>query len=81
MRKLKCPLSIENLDVPILFGTQFLVKLASADVCHSQIMKAEDRRGFDKWIPHLLGHEGSGFITGVGPRASKINVGDRVVVS
>ena len=81
MRKLKCSLSIENLDVPILFGAQFLVNLAYADVCHSQIMKAEDRHGFDKWIPHLLGHEGLGFMTGAGPGASKINIGDRVMVS
>lgn len=81
LRKLKHPLSVENLEFPALSGAQVLVKLAYSGVCHSQIMEVEGRRGFDKWIPHLLGHEGSGFITGVGPGVSKVNVGDRVVVS
>lgn len=68
--KAKMSPSTENPDVPILFGAQFLVKLANGDVCHDQITKAEGWRGFEKLIPYLLEHEDSGFTKSIGPGAS-----------
>ena len=81
LRQLNKPLSIENLEVPNISDGQVLVKLAYSGVCHSQIMEMEGKRGIDKWVPHLLGHEGSGYVEVTGPYTSKVKVGDRVGIS
>lgn len=59
---------------------QVLVKLAYSGVCHSQLMEARGKRGQDKWLPHLLGHEGSGVVVAVGNHVSKVAVGDKVIL-
>lgn len=81
LRELNKPLSIENLEVPNISDGQVLVKLAYSGVCHSQIMEMEGKRGIDKWVPHLLGHEGSGYVEATGSYTSKVKVGDRVGIS
>ena len=37
-------------------------------------------KGPDKFLPHLLGHEGSGIVEGVGKGVSRVKVGDKVVL-
>lgn len=59
---------------------QVLVKLAYSGVCHSQLMEVRGRRGADAYLPHLLGHEGSGKVIAVGEGISKVSVGDLVVL-
>jgi len=59
---------------------QVLVKLAYSGVCHSQLMEVRGRRGADAYLPHLLGHEGSGKVIAVGEGISKVGVGDSVVL-
>ena len=59
---------------------QVLVKLAYSGVCHSQLMEVRGRRGADAYLPHLLGHEGSGKVIAVGEGISKVCVGDLVVL-
>jgi len=81
LRRLNEPLSIEDLEIPSLFDGQVLVKLAYSGICRSQLMEVEGKRGPDNWLPHLLGHEGSGFVEAIGAGVSKLKVGDRVGVS
>jgi S-(hydroxymethyl)glutathione dehydrogenase/alcohol dehydrogenase len=60
---------------------QVAVRLAFSGVCHSQVMEARGHRGPDKYLPHLLGHEGSGVVTAVGNGVSKVAVDDRVLLT
>lgn len=59
---------------------QVLVKLAYSGVCHSQLMEVRGRRGADPYLPHLLGHEGSGIVVNVGEGVSKVSPGELVVL-
>ena len=59
---------------------QVLVKLAYSGVCHSQLMEVRGRRGPDAYLPHLLGHEGTGKVLEVGEGVSKIKPNDLVVL-
>lgn len=69
-----------NIKASPLKKGQVLVKLAYSGVCHSQIMEIEGHRGEDKYLPHLLGHEGSGIVIGIGPEVSKVSKNDTVVL-
>lgn len=78
---LKAPLELaHDLQVPSLRTGQVLVKLAYSGVCHSQLMESRGRRGEDAWLPHLLGHEGSGVVVATGDQVSKVSAGDRVIL-
>ncbi len=75
------PLRIEELTVPALQPGQVLVEVAYSGVCHSQLMEVRGRRGKDRFLPHLLGHEGSGVVIEVGPQVRKVQPGDQVVLT
>jgi S-(hydroxymethyl)glutathione dehydrogenase/alcohol dehydrogenase len=59
---------------------QVLVRLAYSGVCHSQLMEVRGLRGTDAYLPHLLGHEGSGKVIEVGEGVSKVKPEDLVVL-
>jgi S-(hydroxymethyl)glutathione dehydrogenase / alcohol dehydrogenase len=59
---------------------QVLVKVAYSGVCHSQLMEVRGRRGADAYLPHLLGHEGTGKVVQIGEGVSKVKPGDLVVL-
>jgi S-(hydroxymethyl)glutathione dehydrogenase / alcohol dehydrogenase len=59
---------------------QALVKLAYSGVCHSQLMEARGKRGEDRYLPHLLGQEGTGKVLEVGEGVTKVKPGDFVVL-
>lgn len=79
--ELNKPLRIEELTVPDLQPGQVLVEVAFSGVCHSQLMEARGKRGEDRFLPHLLGHEGSGVVVEVGSQVSKVEKGDKVVLT
>nr|MBC8485749.1 zinc-binding dehydrogenase [Bacteroidota bacterium] len=75
------PLIVENdIEIPALDYGQVLVKIAYSGVCHSQLMEARGKRGKDRYLPHLLGHEGSGEVIAIGAGVSKVSVGDWVIL-
>lgn len=81
LQELNHPLVIrDDVVMPPLSRGQVLVKLAYSGVCHSQLMEARGKRGEDHYLPHLLGHEGSGVVLEVGPEVTKIRAGDAVVL-
>ena len=59
---------------------QVLVKLAFSGGCHSQLMEVRGRRGPDAYLPHLLGHEGSGEVVEIGDGVNKVRPGDLVIL-
>jgi len=71
---------ISNIELPSLERGQVLVQLAYSGVCHSQLMETRGFRGEDKYIPHLLGHEGSGKVVAIGPEVTKVKAGDLVIL-
>mgnify|MGYP001162365134 FL=1 len=75
------PLSIEeNIEIPELSKGQVLVKMAYSGVCRSQLMEVNGDRGDDKYLPHLLGHEGCGQIVSIGPEVTKVSEEEWVIL-
>ena len=82
LTKAKKPLQIiNNLKISKLRRGQVLVKVLHSAICRSQIMEIEGKRGNDKYIPHLLGHEGSGVVEKIGNGVNKVSPGDKVFLS
>lgn len=71
---------VSGIEAPAPRPGQVLVKLAYAGVCHSQVMEARGQRGADRYLPHLLGHEGSGVVIEIGRDVTKVGAGQRVVL-
>ena len=77
----KKPLIIDEINmVNKLEIGQVLVKVNYSGICGSQIGEIEGVKGEDKYLPHLLGHEGSGTVLEIGPGVSSVNVDDKVVL-
>lgn len=70
----------DKIIAPELLPGQVLVKVAYSGLCHSQLMEVRGKRGEDKFLPHMLGHEGSGTVVDVGLGVSKVNVNDKVIL-
>ena len=80
LTKLNHPLEIREVELPPLLRGQVLVKVLYSGVCRSQLMEIKGGRGEDPWIPHLLGHEGSGVVVSVGEGITKVSPGDGVIL-
>src|SRR6266581_479079 len=66
---------VDDIEVPEPERGQVLVGLAYSGVCQSQLMEARGKRGEDRFLPHLLGHEGAGTVIEVGSQVSKVRPG------
>lgn len=64
---------------PLLPG-QALVKIRFSGICGKQLEEINATLGPDPFLPHMLGHEGSGVVEAVGPGVKKVASGDRVVL-
>lgn len=77
----KKPLVIAEVEMPeTLAPGQVLVKLHCSGICGSQLGEIDGAKGEDKFLPHLLGHEGSGTVVDVGPSVRHVKPGDKVVL-
>jgi len=77
----KKPLHVVDLKLPEqLAHGQVHVKIHYSGICGAQINEIEAAKGPDKFLPHCLGHEGSGTVLRVGPGVKTVKVGDRVVL-
>ena len=79
--ELNKPLLIDHIDLPssLSYG-QVRVKVCYSGICGAQINEIEGAKGPDKFLPHLLGHEGSGIVEEVGPGVKRLSKGDHVVL-
>jgi len=75
------PLVVTEIDLPskLEFG-QVLVKVCYSGLCGAQINEIEAVKGPDKFLPHLLGHEGSGIVEKIGEGVTTVKLGDHVVL-
>lgn len=75
------PLVISDIELPKeLYCGQVLVKVHYSGICGAQINEIEAVKGPDKFLPHLLGHEGSGTVMKVGPGVTTVKKDDHVVM-
>jgi Zn-dependent alcohol dehydrogenase len=80
LEKLKKPLVIHTLEIPNLNYGQVLVEIKYSGICGRQIQEIDGSKGPDKFLPHLMGHEGGGIVRKIGFGVSKCKVGDHVVL-
>jgi len=75
------PLVVADIDLPseLEFG-QVLVDVHYSGICGAQINEIDAAKGPDKFLPHLLGHEGSGVVQKTGLGVSTVKEGDHVVL-
>ncbi len=74
---------LEVIDIPTLPALkrgQVLVELIYSGLCHSQVMEITGGRGEDKYLPHMLGHEGVAIVEAVGDGVTKVKPGDYVIL-
>jgi Zn-dependent alcohol dehydrogenase len=75
------PLKIQTIDLPNkLYDNQILVELITSGICGAQINEIDAAKGPDRFLPHLLGHEGYGQVVEVGPKVSKVSKSDLVIL-
>lgn len=74
-------LVVDRIDFPdsLAYG-QVLVRVRYSGICASQVHEIDALKGPDVYLPHLLGHEGSGSIVSVGPGVTTVSAGDHVVM-
>ena len=75
------PLELAEIESPdrLRFG-QVLVKVQYSGICGAQINEIEGAKGPDKFLPHLLGHEGCATVLETGEGVKTVKKGDRVVM-
>jgi S-(hydroxymethyl)glutathione dehydrogenase/alcohol dehydrogenase len=81
LAELRKPLVIAEIGLPeVLDVGQVLVKVHYSGICGSQLGEIDGAKGEDKFLPHLLGHEGSGTVLAIGPGVRHVEPGDKVVL-
>ncbi len=77
----KKPLVIADVNMPskLEYG-QVRVRVICSSICGSQIGEIDGAKGPDKYLPHLLGHEGGGVVEEIGPGVTKVKKGSHVVL-
>ncbi|MBI2664012.1 zinc-binding dehydrogenase [Candidatus Woesearchaeota archaeon] len=77
----RSPLVVDDVQLPqsLDYG-QVLVKIHYSSICGAQINEIDGVKGPDKYLPHLLGHEGSGVVEKIGPGVRNVGPGDKVVL-
>src|SRR5437762_407344 len=75
------PLLVDDVALPaILDYGQVLVRIAYSSICGSQLGEIDGVKGPDRYLPHLLGHEGAGEVLEAGPGIKRVRAGDHVVL-
>ena len=75
------PLELVEINFPsTLEPGQVLVELIMSGICGAQINEIDAAKGPDKFLPHLLGHEGLAIVLETGPGVAKVRPGDTVIM-
>lgn len=81
LAELRQPLIIDEVELPQQLDVgQVLVRIEYSGICGSQLGEIDGAKGEDKFLPHLLGHEGSGHVIAIGPGVRHVKEGDTVVL-
>lgn len=74
------PLALEDVELPPVGVAQVLVKVLCSGICGSQLGEIDGVKGPDRFLPHLLGHEGTGIVLEIGQGVRTVKPGDKVVM-
>src|SRR5438093_1253016 len=80
LQTLNRPLVLDEDEIPPLYAGQVLVEVRASGVCGAQLNEIQGVKGDDKFLPHLLGHEGGGVVLDIGPGVTHVKKGDHVVM-
>lgn len=80
LERLNAPLVLDEVEIPSLECGQVLVQVHCSGICGAQTGEIAGVKGEDKYLPHLLGHEGGGVAVEIGPGVTKVQEGDHVVM-
>jgi len=80
LETLRAPLVLDDIEIPELQCGQVLVQIHNSGICGAQIGEIDGQKGADKFLPHLLGHEGGGVVLEIGPGVTQVRKGDHVVL-
>lgn len=72
---------IEEVDICEPRSQEVCVKIVSSGVCHTDYGFRDNFINRPLKMPIILGHEGAGIVTAVGPGVTKFKVGDHVALS
>ena len=77
----KSPLHLKKINFfgPLKKG-QVLVKILYSSICGKQIDEIDGVGEVDKYLPHCLGHEGSGVVLDIGFGVKKVKKGQNVIL-
>ena len=78
--ELNKPLVLEEIEIPKLSFGQVLVKVTNSGICGSQLGEINGVKGKDDYLPHLLGHEGTGIVVDYGEGVNTVKKDDKVVL-
>jgi aryl-alcohol dehydrogenase len=73
------PFTIEEVDIERPCANEVLVRIHGVGLCHTDLIARDQFIPIE--LPAVLGHEGAGVVAAVGEKVSKVQVGDRVVMS
>lgn len=81
LQQSSAPLVVDEITLPeSLAPGQVLVRITLSGVCGAQINEIDAVKGPDRFLPHLLGHEGYGEVMDVGPLVRSVAPGQWVVL-
>ena len=80
LTELNSPLVLDEIEIPSLDVGQVLVKIERTGICGAQIGEISGAKGPDKYLPHLLGHEGGAVVLETGPGVTQVRKDDHVVM-
>ena len=75
----KTPLKLVDMPEPVPGEREILVMVSTCGVCHTELDEIEGRTP-PPAFPIILGHQVVGRVTGIGRKATKFSIGDRVGV-
>ncbi len=79
--KLNKPLKLTSINFPKTIGKgRVLVKIKKAAICGAQINEIKGIKGKDKYLPHMMGHEGYGEVIKLGNGVKKFKLKDEVIM-
>ena len=72
----KQDLVVDEIEInnPLQEG-QVLVEINTSGICGAQINEIDAVKGVDKFLPHLLGHEGVGIVLEIGKNVKPVLFG------
>ena len=73
-------LVLDELEIMPLEVGQVLVEVHASSICGRQLAEISGAKGPDKYLPHLMGHEGGGVVLEIGPGVKHVKPGDHVVM-